>query len=59
MNYKEVLAKFFATPELVGQYVREPFSKVEDKLCDKWSDLLKIAFDGRSKMNILQDKSKV
>lgn len=57
LNYKEQLVKFFGSPETCSQYVREPYTKVDDKLVDKWSDLMKIAFEGRSKIKILQDRN--
>jgi len=38
--------------------VKEPYIRVDEKLADKWSDLMKIAFEGRAKINILQSKNK-
>jgi len=47
-TFKENLAPFFATTDMCADFVSEPYAKFEDRVPDKWNELLKNAFDEKN-----------
>lgn len=41
---KDILSQFFGNSENIGEYIKEPYPKLEDKNNDKWNEAFKFAF---------------
>ena len=53
---KESMIPFFANPEEIKIYVKEPYSKVEEKSLEKWHDCIKFIKEFDS-INVLRKSS--
>jgi hypothetical protein len=54
-TYKENLAGFFATADACIDYVKEPYTKFEERLPDKWNEIFK-AMQEKGLMRVLATK---
>ena len=54
-TYKDNLAGFFATADSCIDYVKEPYTKFEERLPDKWNEIFK-AIQEKGQMRVLATK---
>lgn len=56
-TFKDNLGPFFATADLVGEHVSEPYCKYEERAPDKWNELIKQVWaEGNCTIKALQKK---